>query len=371
LKEPASLIFYKLLRWIGRLGAVSVGILTGILISITLTSYILFDKISSIEFFTTWLQRSNVVSNSKVFFADLLLIGSVGRGELEVQDLIYSNNFQEWERLVEKAFTVDWMEEQLSELALDFYVWMISGSDPIPDLSLDFYSVKKMLNSQEAIPIVLPFLQYLPQCKPGLTSDAGLITSCIPPQSDLTAVARYQALVVDSFLPDSVSLISLQNAGVLSEDINTEFASLKTRYQFISILPPFFLSCSLLALSIYALVNSRNLEALTRSLPLPFLINSGLLLLLYSALQMPDKLLIPYLEQRYYQDARYEFLTLTEEAIQSMASMLAPSFISLGVISLMVALLFYGIFLTISLINRRSKEAFVPSKRITIKKVFR
>jgi hypothetical protein len=370
--ESLQRFFSNLLVIFVRAISLLIGIITGLFISLTIIGYIISLNATQ-DNVVHWLMNSNFPKNSKVLVADIALSLASGKNLTEYRDIIYTDQFRDWERLIVDATPEDWFEQEVNVLVNKLLIWLVSNPTSTPILQLNLVPVKELLKSPEAVQVMIPFLQYLPVCRDDPPLFGGELLSCLPPRSDWTALARYQAYAIDSFLPEKVTLDSLHEAGFLGMEPAQIFISVHSYVHLFSRLKRLLLSWSLFLLCIYGLLNSSSLKKLSKSMKIPFFISGGVLLIFFLAAQSTNHFLFSSVIQQYLAGARWEFQNLIIEAVNATANLLASSLLIAGFFCIVVGFIAHFIAIKLDRFEgkKSEKNALATGYRLPTRKVYR
>jgi hypothetical protein len=364
--------FLSLLAISVRVISLLISIITGLFISLTLLGYIISFNATQ-DNVVLWMGNSNFSKNSKVFVADFALIIASGKDLTEYRDIIYKDQFRDWERLIVDATPEDWFEREVNGLAMNLLTWLVSNSTSSPILQLSLEPVKDFLKSSDAVQVMIPFLQYVPACRDDPPLFEGELLSCLPPRTDLTALARYQAYTIESFLPEKASLDSLHEAGFLIMEPAQLFTGVHSYLLLFSRLQRLLISWSLFLLCIYGLLNSSSLRKLSESMKTPFFVSGGVLLIFFLAAQSTNHFLFPSVVQQYLTGLRWEFQNLIIEAVNAAANLLAPSLLIAGFFCIVVGFIAHFTAVKLDRFERKKSEknSLISEYKLPIRKVYR
>lgn len=373
MKVKSRRIFLSGIQIIRRVLSILTAIIAGLLIFLTIICFLLVSQLRLPEKNDEWFQKTRLADNGRVFLADIFLVYSMKDDTVAINQIFYSNRWQDWEMLFINLVPADWLSQEVSAMLKVMMNWLQSEDTTVPNLSLNMRPIRAALRDPQIIPFLIPSLKNQPICTDSTPLVAGELFRCIPPFSDLTTVARLHAQTMASLIPDMVTIESLQEVGFLPTGINQFFISIKAYYGLLGELPGFAISAIVLTLCLYSLLNSQSLAGLLLALRWPFLIAAGLLLLGFGFARFLDHFLFEIILNNFLYYNRIEFQTLIKDVLLTSAQMIAPVLMEASLLCLGSSIVFYLAGRGLARRKQQQQKAarLAAERKPRIRKVFR
>lgn len=354
--------------------SVFLAILFAAALSVALIGRIFFMVALDQERHLALIEETRLVSRSRGLLANLLVTYALQSEQSDT--LLDGYSMRVWESVADAVIDHEWLRSNVDYVAREFFAWFSESETPMPEITIDLRPVNSVLRSPQGALAILPLLGSAQPCAASVSEVSimsGSLIDCVPDGLDLAVVGMRISERIADYMPAEIALQDLTASEMIRPSTIEAIERVRVQVRAAERGVSLTFRVAILALCLYALLNSASVMRLLQSLRLPLYMASGLTLILLGTAYGLLEFGFPYFASNAFRAFSSDIQVLIVDLARRLGEEILVEWAKLGSVVLGLAVAFH---IAVAIISRSTSKAEeiagdLSIRRSRIRKEFR
>jgi hypothetical protein len=267
----------SLVEWARKIASLAIALIFAASFTIAVLGNLLVNALHDETVRDRLIAQSRISERGRGWMA-MVMVSYLATAEGNREFHLPNYSYTVWDSVGELILPSEWLEDHLRLNTKEFVTWLGDPQTSLPAFHLEFSPIKRFLAGPRGGLAILPLLQQVPTCPVGITRVSIMqdsLVTCLPIGQDITVIAQSIAEWIGASIPQEMSMDSLQESGLLPVEEMASLQKLRETSQALEAALILAFRLALLALGLFALLQSASIQRLVKSLPFPLFLAGG------------------------------------------------------------------------------------------------